>query len=503
MKKFLLYLLLCYAKVKWGKKMSEKNVVGIYCRVSTQEQAREGYSIGEQEDRLRAWCTAKDWFVYDAYIDAGFSGASTDRPALKRMITDIRNRKINTVLVYKLDRLSRSQKDTLHLIEDIFIKQNITFASMTENLDTSTAFGRAMIGILSAFAQLEREQIRERSILGRTARAKDGYFHGGGYSPIGYRYEDGNLVQDKYEVMQIRAIYELYVTEKKPINQIKNKINTMGYRHSNGKKWTDTSVRSCLFTPIYAGWITNRGDLYRGKHEPIYTEDEYAAIMREKERRAPEPTTLNAFKHTSILGGLIFCGKCGARYFVKQNTRRKCDGMPQRYYTCYTRGKTSKKMMKADNCDAPTFRVEKLDKIILDEIQKLSFDHDLIPAMMDENQPPSPSEQRQQLEKRITEIDDQISKWGELFATGKMNMSITLDNLNRLNEERDSISAQMDNLETVKPPDVDCEQAISIADMIAEKIKRADTEDLNILVSTLIEKIVIFDDTIKIHWNFV
>lgn len=123
--------------------------------------------------------------------------------------------------------------------------------------------------------------------------------------------------------------------------------------------------------------------------------------------------------------------------------------------------------------------------------------------MMDENQPPSPSEQRQQLEKRIAEIDDQISKWGELFATGKMNMSITLDNLNRLNEERDAISAQMDNLEIVKPPDVDCEQAISIADMISEKIKRADTEDLNILVSTLIEKIVIFDDTIKIHWNFV
>ena len=483
--------------------MSEKNIVGIYCRVSTQEQAREGYSIGEQEERLRALCTAKDWIVYDAYIDAGFSGASTDRPALKRMIADIRNRKINAVLVYKLDRLSRSQKDTLHLIEDIFIKQNITFASMTENLDTSTAFGRAMIGILSAFAQLEREQIRERSILGRTARAKDGYFHGGGYSPIGYKYVDGNLIQDEYEVMQIRQIYDYYVTERKPINWIKQEMNKRGYRHGNGKKWTDTSIRSCLFTPIYAGWITNKGEYYRGKHEPIYTEDEYAAILREKERRAPEPTSFNSFKHTSILGGLIFCGKCGARFYVKQNNRRKCDGMPQRYYTCYSRGKTAKHMMKADDCDAPTFRVEKLDKMILDEIQKLSFDHDLIPGMIEENKPPTLSERQQQLEKRISEIDEQISKWGELFATGKMNMDITLDNLNRLNDERDLISAQIDNLETTDLPEVDCEKAISIADMIAEKIKRADTADLNNLVSTLIEKIVIFDDTIKIHWKFI
>ena len=158
--------------------------VGIYSRVSTQEQAREGYSIGEQVERLKNYCAAKGWILYKTYTDAGFSGANTDRPGMQQLISDVADGKIDMVLVYKLDRLSRSQKDTLYLIEDVFIKNNVNFASITENFDTSTPFGRAMIGILSVFAQLEREQFRERSIMGKDARAKEGLHHGGG-APTG------------------------------------------------------------------------------------------------------------------------------------------------------------------------------------------------------------------------------------------------------------------------------------------------------------------------------
>uniref|UniRef100_UPI0035A15CA6 recombinase family protein n=1 Tax=Jeotgalibaca porci TaxID=1868793 RepID=UPI0035A15CA6 len=96
----------------------------IYVRVSTQEQANEGYSVGEQEERLKAYCIAKGWTVYKVYTDGGFSGANTERPALKQMLIDIKNKKVNAVVVYKLDRLSRSQKDTLLLIEDEFLKNN-------------------------------------------------------------------------------------------------------------------------------------------------------------------------------------------------------------------------------------------------------------------------------------------------------------------------------------------------------------------------------------------
>src|SRR5699024_7512767 len=133
-----------------------------YVRVSTHDQAEEGYSIDEQIDKLKKYCEIMGWIVYDTYIDPGYSGSNIDRPGLKKLIRSAKQKNIDTVLSYKLDRLSRSQKDTLYLIEDVFIKHGVDFVSLNENFDTSTPFGKAMIGILSVFAQLEREQITER-----------------------------------------------------------------------------------------------------------------------------------------------------------------------------------------------------------------------------------------------------------------------------------------------------------------------------------------------------
>lgn len=157
----------------------KKIKVGIYIRVSTQEQAEAGYSIHEQEERLKKYAEINNWIVYKVYSDPGYSGAKLDRPALTEMIKDIEKGKIQKVLVYKLDRLSRRQRDTLYLIEDIFNVHKVDFVSMTEQIDTGSPLGRAMIGILATFAQLEREQIRERMQVGLDARAKEGLFHGG------------------------------------------------------------------------------------------------------------------------------------------------------------------------------------------------------------------------------------------------------------------------------------------------------------------------------------
>ena len=149
----------------------------LYIRVSTLEQAQEGYSIGAQKERLLAFCKAHDWLVADFYIDGGYSGSNLDRPGIQKLIAETGS--FDLVLVMKLDRLSRSQRDTLYLIEDVFLPAGVDFISMAESFDTSTPFGRAMIGILSVFAQLEREQIKERTFMGRVERAKEGLFHGG------------------------------------------------------------------------------------------------------------------------------------------------------------------------------------------------------------------------------------------------------------------------------------------------------------------------------------
>lgn len=129
----------------------------IYIRVSTREQAEEGYSISEQQERLIKYAEAMGWTVVKVYIDPGHSGSTMDRPALQEMIGAISD--VDIVLVDKLDRLSRSLYDTLYMIQKVFGDQDVSFVSRNEAFDTSTSFGRAMVGILAVFAELERERI--------------------------------------------------------------------------------------------------------------------------------------------------------------------------------------------------------------------------------------------------------------------------------------------------------------------------------------------------------
>ena len=162
-----------------------KKRVFIYLRVSTTEQAEEGYSLSEQEYRLRKLCEANDWILVKIYTDGGFSGGNTDRPALQEMIKAIEKGEADMVLVDKLDRLSRSQYDTLHLIKKVFEANNVAFVSRAESFDTSTPFGRAMVGILAVFAELERERIKERMSEGREGRAKEGKWRGRQQGQVG------------------------------------------------------------------------------------------------------------------------------------------------------------------------------------------------------------------------------------------------------------------------------------------------------------------------------
>lgn len=122
--------------------------IALYPRVSGHEQ-EDNYSIPEQIDRMKKYCEARDWTVYKVYTDSGYTGSNMDRPGLQALIKDVEKGVFDMVLVYKLDRLSRSQKDVLYLVEDVFDKHGIYFASMTENFDTSTPFGKAILGILA------------------------------------------------------------------------------------------------------------------------------------------------------------------------------------------------------------------------------------------------------------------------------------------------------------------------------------------------------------------
>ena len=183
----------------------------LYIRVSTDSQFEEGYSVDAQKQKLEQYCKLKDIEKYEFYIDGGWSGSNIDRPEMKRMMDEIIEKKIDSVIVYKLDRLSRSQKDTVFLLEDVFIPNNCNFISLNENFDTTTPYGKAMIGILSVFAQLERENIRERTRMGMYERVKSGLWMGCVIIPFGYDYDPSkDILVPNEHAEEVKQIFELY-----------------------------------------------------------------------------------------------------------------------------------------------------------------------------------------------------------------------------------------------------------------------------------------------------
>lgn len=326
--------------------------VAIYIRVSTARQDQEGYSIPLQKERLIAYCKAKGWVVAGLFVDPGHSGSTMDRPGLINLMEGIDAGKFDVVLVYKLDRLSRSQKDTLYLIEDIFMANGVDFVSMQESFDTTTIYGRAMVGILSVFAQMERETIAERTLMGRAGRAEEGLWHGGGTDPIGYRYVEGELVVDEAEAEQVRMVYGFYA-DGFSVTEISRRMD--GYQTKHGD-WSHTStVGNVLDNPLYAGTVHFDGVTSRGRHTAIVDEE---TDRRVKARRARQHRAETSGESAFMLTGLIYCANCGARYFPNKRPNGRV------VYSCHSRAKKNKKMIKDPSCKAPHIPVEELDAMV-------------------------------------------------------------------------------------------------------------------------------------------
>jgi len=475
--------------------------VGIYIRVSTQEQAQEGYSIDAQTDRLTNFCKAKEWSIFKIYTDGGFSGSNINRPAMQQLINDINLHNIDCVLVYKLDRLSRSQKDTLFLIEDLFLKNNVEFVSMNENFDTSTPFGRATIGMLSVFAQLEREQIKERSLMGRSERAKNGYWHGGGFMPFGYDYVNGELIINEFEAMQVRQVYRMFLDDT-PIHQITNMVK--GKYSEIGH---DSTVRSILTTPLYCGIIHWQDKDYEGKHQPIIDKETYVKTQKKynsrKWQRKSSLSVPRPFQCTTLLGGLLFCANCGARYFSKGNYSGHGDKKRYYpYYYCYSRAKTTTKLIIDPNCKNPVYAIEKLDKIIFDKIKKLKLDAEYFNTISQSHKS-TDNNDHHIIIKRVNEIDKQIARMLDLYQLG----TVPLDEINsRIKSLQDEKNALLDRLAVteVKTSRISKKEAMQLLNSIGDSIDANSFDSQRKIIHSLIQKIIVLDNVngFEIYWNF-
>lgn len=474
-------------------------MTALYVRVSTPEQVKEGYSIDEQSDRLKKYAEAMGWDDFKLYVDAGYSGGNTDRPALQDLIADVRLHRIRRVIVYKLDRLSRSQLDTLYLIEKVFLENGCDFISMSESFDTSTPFGRAMIGILAVFAQLERAQIKERMNMGRDARAKEGLWHGGSSTPYGYKYKDGMLKIEVSEALQVQNIFQLY-SEGYSVAKILEMLDD----NTRSGRWCDKTLRLMLRNKTYIGQLRHNGEWHQGIHEPIISdklfEDVNSLLDARRGKMTPKGSTIGRASY--YLTGHLICAQCGAKYgtqHYKQKSKKDASiTYHYKNYCCYSRMKVKDYLVKDENCKNRKWDVDELDAIIFDEIRKFTIDASELDQAIED----SSLTKIKAINDEIQKLQRQSDRLIELYAVEDISKAMLEDKLHGIQSKKDKLEEALTALEDSEAKKAQKKKELLSLEPFSDIIQRGDFKEIRALIDLLIDKIELDDDNITISWNF-
>jgi len=224
-----------------------------YIRVSTEEQAKEGVSLDNQEAKIKAYCDSQDWELVKVFSDEGFSGKDMKREGLKKLVSFLEADHVDVVVVYKTDRLTRKQRHLYQLLEDIFEKRRIGFKSVTEPFDTTTAMGKGFLGMLGVFAQLEGDLISERTREALAYKIKQGEYLGS--PPLGFEALEKELKKNNDELEVVEEIFKLKKGRGKnrlSLRQIAKRLNERGFRSKRGAKFYHGTVSYVLKNPVYS-----------------------------------------------------------------------------------------------------------------------------------------------------------------------------------------------------------------------------------------------------------
>ena len=355
----------------------EKTKVYTYTRVSTAIQI-DGYSLDAQKARMKAYADFNDYQIVGEYEDAGKSGKSiAGRASFCRMMEDIKSGKdgVAYVLVFKLSRFGRNAADvlsTLQVMQDF----GVNLICMEDGIDSSKDAGKLMISVLSAVAEIERENIRVQTMEGRIQKAREGRWNGG-FAPYGYRLVDGVLQINEDEAPAIRTIFEQYVNTDTGANGLSKYLETHGFQklaRQNGTSplFSATLIRAILKNPVYCGKIAfgrrklekihgTRNEYHQvpqenyllvdGLHEGIVSEELWnaAQVKLLAQSKRYEPVNRSKTEQAHLLSALVKRPICGAGMYSNKCTKRKKDGTPYKsfsYYSCKHR-----KMQRGQKCD--------------------------------------------------------------------------------------------------------------------------------------------------------
>lgn len=516
----------------------------VYGRQSIEK--KDSVSIETQIEKCKSFCGDDD---YKVYIDAGYSGKNTNRPQFSQLIKDIKSGLITEVIAYRLDRISRSIADFSQLLI-MFDEYNVKFISATENFDTDTPMGRAMINIVMTFAQLERETIVERVTDNYYFRANNGYW-AGGYTPYGYKINhiigiDGKkhsvLEIDEKQAIVVKRIFDMYINNNISMRKIAQQLNNdkISTFRGNGL-WGICAIKAILTRPIYTNatskiydYYNNLGanitndienfdgsmtaNLYGKAHKnvkvkalreckdmylslinctPLISNEDWLKaqkIIGVKKNMAPRTNS----SRISFLCGLVKC-RCG--YNMVTQGCRNSKGVKYYYLIC-----SQKRNLGANICNNKMIAVPKLEEIVLNDIKEYFNSEDIIDKInkyinTSKKQNVEQLKRKETLENEIIKLDIQINNLLDSVAEGNV---ITLKYINQKIEELDKQKEEkvkelsQININTISD---DASYIIDYIKNINEKLLTKDFEERKILCQTLIEKIVIDDENIDIHYK--
>lgn len=430
----------------------------IYIRVSTDEQVKEGYSISAQLQKLKAFCVSQGWEVEGIYADEGISAKDMNRPQLKKMIKDIENEKINCVLVYRLDRLTRSVFDLYKLLET-FEKHDCKFKSATEVYDTTTAMGRMFITIVAALAQWERENMGERIAMGQIEKARQGKWTAS-QAPFGYdlNKDESKLYIKHDEAFIVRKIFDMYRT--RGMNQISLYLNNHKMYTKLGRKWTDSTIGIILNNPVYYGYIYWSGEVYKGNHEAIISKEDYdnaSKISRVRNTSAGGRAVSSPY----IFSRKLKCPECG-KSLIGSTTKSHYKGKPSIYrnYRCRekSRGRCNGSRSVSEKRLENAF-IEYIDNVDYSDV----LNESIIMDTMSLDQPKNNELTIKQIELTLDKIDKRKKKWQYAWSEDIISFD---DFKNRMEEESQKEKILTNELNELNPLAEVAEEEVNAEDII-------------------------------------
>ena len=427
--------------------------VAIYIRISTDEE-HQPFSLEAQEARLMSYINIQPgWeFAGIVYQDEK-SGATLERPGLQRALAAAEAGKFDILLVYRVDRLSRSLRGLVDILDQL-AQANVAFQSATEPVDTSSAVGRMLIQMPGVFAQFEREILIDRVINAMERKAAKGEWCGG-HPPHGYELnsETKKLQIAHGEDLHVRNMFAIFNELRLGTKEVAKELNKRGFRTRAGKPWSGNSILAMLRNRTYLGEVYFRGTWYRtdDHHPAIVDEETFTKAQQILDARSDDYSQRASANSEYALSGGIKCAHCGAHYVGTAATGRT---NRYRYYTCYTRARYGPKSCPAERLPADEVEAE-ITTALLDTYQQTGLIHDAINVIAAEIAEANGRREQElaTIDASLAEIASKIDRYLRAFETGTMADTAASERVTQLKEHQRELRAHRNRLDAAPTPE--------------------------------------------------